>query len=110
MTKTLGATTLLALFALATGPALAASQADAAQDNPSTARYWLHPKLGMVRIDQATHARVTAQPQPADAAAQNAVGAPAAPEAHATRYWLHPKLGMVRVDAATNSMVTSAGR
>lgn len=51
------------IFAAATA-ALAFTSVARASDNDNT-YLWLHPKLGMVRVDKATNAMVTTAPQQA---------------------------------------------
>lgn len=60
MKKTIS-TTLLGVAALIAAGSSFASPPPSQQDSPKTqspARYWLHPKLGMVRVAQATPAMV----------------------------------------------------
>lgn len=57
------------LFAAAATAAPASTSAPAAQ-GPSGTYYWLHPKLGMVKVDRATNFMVTAK-RPATKPAQH---------------------------------------
>lgn len=54
---------LLAIFAglLGAGAASAADLSPQAAGSPKPYYYWLHPKLGMVKVDRATNAMVTAR-------------------------------------------------
>ncbi|MBL0391220.1 hypothetical protein JJ685_08725 [Ramlibacter monticola] len=58
-------TTTITLLALAFlgGPAFAQSQpASQAPAEAKTYHYWLHPKLGMVKVDKKTHAMLVGRP------------------------------------------------
>lgn len=81
---------VLAMTALASAPASAQANAQAeASGATSTSYYWLHPKLGFVKVDRATNVMlrpVQASHEPIDA------NRPAAPR----KYWLDPK-GNMRV-------------
>ena len=47
---------------LITGASFAATPTPASSDGANkTFYYWLHPKLGMVKVDKATHAMVTSK-------------------------------------------------
>jgi hypothetical protein len=63
---------LILLAAIVTAHAAAAtSTAPApgpASSSTRTYSYWLHPKLGMVKVDRSTHAMVVAKRQEPDAA------------------------------------------
>lgn len=50
---------ILLAAALTAGPVLAAGSADAAPAGKGGTYWWLHPKLGMVKVDKATHAMLT---------------------------------------------------
>ena len=43
------------------GGAFAASDQQPATPQPKTYYYWLHPKLGMVKVDRATNAIITSR-------------------------------------------------
>lgn len=62
---------------LASGAALAAAPTQQARDGKPSGTYdWLHPRLGMVKVDRATNFMVVAKRQPrAEPAGQ--AGAPA---------------------------------
>jgi len=69
---------LILLAAIVTAHAAAATSTAAAPGPASgtsstrTYSYWLHPKLGMVKVDRSTHAMVLAQRQERDAAQPSA--------------------------------------
>lgn len=69
------------IFAVATA-ALAVTPFAQASDNDNT-YFWLHPKLGMVRVDKATNAMVTTTP-------------PQTKEAKTT-LWIDPKGNLRRI-------------
>ena len=62
-------TLLLLTAALLAGPVMAAGPVSAGQSDKSGTYWWLHPKLGMVKVDKATNAMVTGKRKPAEPAA-----------------------------------------
>lgn len=57
---------VLLVAALLAGPVLAAGSADEAHVEKSGTYWWLHPKLGMVKVDKATNAMVISKRANAD--------------------------------------------
>lgn len=54
-------TMLIAVFASLLGAGTASAATAASQAERASYYYWLHPKLGMVKVDRATNAMVTAR-------------------------------------------------
>lgn len=57
--------------------------------------YWLHPKLGMVKVDRSSNAIVVPSKRKAT-------------QSSSAAYWLHPKFGMVKVDRASGAIIVPA--
>ncbi len=93
---------VLAITALVSAPASAQANAQAeASDATSTSYYWLHPKLGYVKVDRATNTML----RPVQASHESIdANAPAAPR----KYWLDPK-GNMRVLNPVNPVKPTTG-
>lgn len=91
----------LVLLTMAMAVGAAAAGTTLAESTHPDARYWLHPKQGMVKVSGAANAVVVTDRAPAGAA--NATSSKGAKTG--TYYWLHPKQGVVKVDRATNAIV-----
>lgn len=93
---------VVATTVLVSAPASAQANAQAeASGATSTSYYWLHPKLGFVKVDRATNAMlrpVQASHEPIGA------NAPAAPR----KYWLDPK-GNMRILNPVNPVKPTSG-
>lgn len=70
------------------------------QSRQGPTHLWMHPRLGLVRVD--AESRLLPSPSAAELSAK----AVAAGQGR-TYLWLHPKLGLVRVDAATGRLLPS---
>lgn len=94
---------VVAMTALVSAPASAQAnaQAEASDATSNSYYYWLHPKLGFVKVDRATNAMlrpVQASHVPIDA------NAPAVPR----KYWLDPK-GNMRLLNSVNPVKPTTG-
>ena len=68
------------------------------QSEQGPTHLWMHPKLGLVRVD--AEGRMVLSPRAAETSAKSAVAGQGR-----TYLWLHPRLGLVRVDAATGRIL-----
>ena len=102
LTPILGAVLAAASLMVAAAPSQTESQGGTTswkqQSEQGPTHLWMHPRLGLVRVD--AEGRMLPSPRAVEASAKSAVAGQGR-----TYLWLHPRLGFVRVDAATGRML-----